>query len=90
MVTDNATKTAFNRELDVQLLELIGRGTHAEVFKAYWHGTLVAVKRIHTASLSQETATEVHREVALMQYAEIFVAVRCGWFFCIAVVVVVR
>lgn len=45
----------------------IGKGSFAEVFKARWRGTLVAVKRLPAHSLTPEFFEDFEREAALMK-----------------------
>jgi len=47
---------------ELQLEELLGTGSTAEVYKAGWHGTDVAVKKLRAGQLS----TEFRREIAVL------------------------
>jgi len=47
---------------ELQLEELLGTGSTAEVYKAGWHGTDVAVKKLRSGQLS----TEFRREIAVL------------------------
>lgn len=45
----------------------IGKGSFAEVYKARWRGTLVAVKRLPAHSLTPDFFEDFEREAALMK-----------------------
>eukprot|EP01090_Pellita_catalonica_P020957 TRINITY_DN7711_c0_g1_i1.p1 TRINITY_DN7711_c0_g1~~TRINITY_DN7711_c0_g1_i1.p1 ORF type:complete len:530 (+),score=70.55 TRINITY_DN7711_c0_g1_i1:14-1603(+) len=45
----------------------IGKGSFAEVFKALWHGTEVAVKKLPAHSLTDDFYADLEREAELMQ-----------------------
>jgi len=48
---------------ELRLEELLGTGSTAEVYKASWHGTEVAVKRLRS---SGQLSTEFKREIAVL------------------------
>jgi len=49
--------------LQLRLEELLGTGSTAEVYRAAWHGTDVAVKRLRSAG---QLSTEFRREIAVL------------------------
>lgn len=63
-------------EVDIKTLRVgprIGKGSYAEVFKAVWRGTEVAVKRLPAHMLSEEFFQDFEREADLMRYVTHFV-----------------
>lgn len=52
---------------EIKIGPRIGKGSFAEVFKARWRGTLVAVKRLPAHSLTPDFFEDFEREAALMK-----------------------
>jgi hypothetical protein len=52
---------------DIKMGPRIGKGSFAEVFKARWRGTVVAVKKLPAHSLTPDFFDDFEREAALMK-----------------------
>jgi hypothetical protein len=52
---------------EIKIGPRIGKGSFAEVFKARWRGTLVAVKKLPAHSLTPDFFEDFEREAALMK-----------------------
>lgn len=51
---------------DLDLKERIGRGRFSEVYRAIWHGTTVAAKKLMTGRIDDRFTSEFEKEVYLM------------------------
>ena len=51
---------------EVELGDRLGYGTYGEVFKGYWRGTLIAIKRIHRHEFNQNGLRMFKEEAVMM------------------------
>ncbi|GAM19520.1 hypothetical protein SAMD00019534_026950 [Acytostelium subglobosum LB1] len=52
---------------EVKLGERIGKGNFGEVYKGYWRGAVVAVKKLPAHNITEVVMKEFHREIELMK-----------------------
>lgn len=51
---------------EIQLLERVGKGSFAEVYRATWRGSEIAVKKLPARAVDEETRADFEGEAALM------------------------
>jgi len=67
---DGYQKIGEGREITIEEVKIgprIGKGNFGEVYKSYWRGAEIAVKKLPAHNMTDTLLKEFHREVALMR-----------------------